>query len=134
MAGLLDGVIIKFSKDVESRDHLVIVERNCRSAVGKHENAPEHGGRRPAEDFLDRLPEGLFVFRVFRVVVLATRFTFVTDSRYVGVNATVTPSAAPGLVGIPHIAGYQSIPRVLLLTASGHRGVRLQSCGGQLSN
>ena len=94
--------------DVESRDHLVIVEGSCRSVI-KHEDTPEHGDRRLTEDFFDRVPEGRFVFRVFRVVVAATRFTCVADSRYVGVNATVTPSAAPGLIGLIHLAGYRLV-------------------------
>ncbi len=41
LAGLLDGVIIKFSKGLDVRDHLVIVER-LSSALTKHEDALKH--------------------------------------------------------------------------------------------
>jgi len=66
-AGLLDGVIIKFSKDIKRSDHVVVVEGIHRS-VAKHENAPEHGGRGTADGclngILDHLLVRSFVFEV----------------------------------------------------------------------
>ena len=49
-------------------------------------------------------------------------------------SSELAPSAAPGIIGFPHIAGYQSIRHAPLWTAFGHCGVRSRSCGGQLSN
>jgi hypothetical protein len=71
-AGLLDGVIIMFSKDIKRSDHLVVVE-GIRRSVAKHKDAPEHGGRGTADGclngILDHLLVGYFVFEV--VVALA---------------------------------------------------------------
>ena len=53
-AGILDGVIVKFSKDIDGRDHLVIVER-LSSTLIKHEDALKHGGRGTANRHLDRI-------------------------------------------------------------------------------
>ncbi len=54
LAGLLDGVIIKFSKDLEGLDHLVNLER-LSSALIKHEDALKHGGRGTANSRLNRV-------------------------------------------------------------------------------
>ena len=75
-AGILDGVIVKFSKDLDGRDHLVIIER-FRSALIKHEDALKHGGRGASNSCLDRI----FVVGVVLVVVI------IRDSQIVGVQA-----------------------------------------------
>jgi len=113
MAGLLDGVIVKFSKDIIRSDHLVIVE-GFRHSFAKHEDAPEHKGRGTAdgclECIIDRLFVHLFIFEV--VVALANLddetaifIVVVTNSRVVGVITTGAPSTAPGLIGLKHLAG-----------------------------
>ena len=65
MAGLLDGVIIKFSKGIESSDHLVVIG-GIRRSVAKHVDAPEHERRGTADGclnwVLDRLLVRTFVF------------------------------------------------------------------------
>ena len=148
MAGLLDGVIIKFSKGIKSSDHMVVVEGIHRS-VTKHEDAPEHGGRETADGCLDRILNCLLVcLFVFEVVVALANlddvttvvevlfivglFILDTDSRVVEVITAGAPSTAPGLIGLKVLTGYKSFMRALLM-ASGYRGVRSRS-GGQLSN
>jgi hypothetical protein len=115
-AGILDGVIIKFSKDVDGRDHLVIVER-LSSALIKHEDALKHGGRGTTNDGIDRVLNHphvslFFKVRVSRViladldgvVVVLTR-----DSRIVGVNPAIAPSLATGLKkGLISLASHRS--------------------------
>jgi len=97
MAGLLDGVIIKFSKGIKRSDHLVVVE-GIRRSVTKHEDGPEHGGSGTADGCLDRILDCLllrsFVFEVDValvnlndvIAIIAVLFiVVVTDSRVVGV-------------------------------------------------
>ena len=81
-AGLLDGVIINFSKDIKRSDHLVVIE-GIRRSVAKHEDAPEHGGRGTADGCLNGILDHLFVRSfVFKgVVALANNLNDVTAVR-----------------------------------------------------
>jgi hypothetical protein len=55
-------------------------------------------------------------------------FISVTHSLFIGVDAAVTPSAAPGIIGFPHIVGYQLIRHTPLWMASGHCGESGRGC------
>jgi len=125
LAGLLDGVIIKFSKDLEGRDHLVIVER-LSSALIKHEDALKHEGRGAANRRLDRIIDRRLVHLFFEVgVVLVIVVVVVHDSRIVGVIPAVTPSLAPGLKGLIVRVGHIELMRIALASwssSSSHTG------------
>jgi len=101
-----DGVIVKFSKDLDGRDHLVIVERLSRALI-KHEDALKHGGRGTTNDGIDRVLDrprvSLFVEVGISRVTLADLdgvivvVVVIRDSRIVGVVPAIAPSLAPGL-------------------------------------
>ncbi len=70
----------------------------------------------------NRQSSSVVVILIGQIESAKSLFISVTDSLFVGVDAAVTPSAAPGIIGFPHIAGYQSIRHAPLWTASGHCG------------
>jgi len=129
LAGLLDGLIIKFSKDLKGRDHLVILER-LSSALIKHEDALKHGGRGTANSRLDQVLDRphihLFIEVEVGQVILANLdgeaavfvVVVVRDSQVIRVIPAVAPSLAPGLKDLIVRAGHHSLKRIALASWS----------------
>jgi hypothetical protein len=115
---------------------VIIVVEGIRRSFAKHEDAPEHRGCVTADDCLDHILDCLLIcLLVCEVVValanlddetavVAVCFPVITsDSQVVGVITAGTPSMAPGLIGLKHLAGYKLF-MCALLTASGHQSRR----------